>query len=160
DVELAILVLEEAVRPRDDHGTYRVAALDVAVVVDLDPPRGMRRPGRGDQALQQAALSRGIGELAAERLARVGQRVRDQFLLFAAPGSRDFHLEARLDRKRIGQELAFLDSVRQQDEFRRRLVVVELREERGQHLFRGERFVRAGKIGAVAPVLAGAKEEY
>ena len=39
DVELAILVLDEAVRPRHDHGTHRVSALDVAVVVDLDPPR-------------------------------------------------------------------------------------------------------------------------
>src|SRR2546423_5294804 len=50
--------------------------------------------------------------------------------------------------------------MRQQDEFRRWLVVIELREERGQHFLRRERLLCAGKIGAVAPVLAGAEEEY
>ncbi len=50
--------------------------------------------------------------------------------------------------------------VRQQDQLRRRLVVVELRQERGQHLLRRERFLRARKIGAVAPVLSGAEEEH
>ena len=76
DVELAVLVLDEAVRPGHDHGADRVGALDVAVVVDLDPLRRMRQAERGGHALQQPALGRGIGELAAERLARIGQRVR------------------------------------------------------------------------------------
>src|SRR5258708_4809615 len=89
-------------------------------------------------SLPRPALRRGIGQFAAERLARIGQRVRDQFLLFAAPGRGDFHLEARLDGERIGQKLGFLDRMRQQDQPGWRLVVVELREERGQHLFRGE----------------------
>ena len=40
-------------------------------------------------------LRRGIGELAAERLARIGQRVRDQLLLLAALGRRDFDLVVR-----------------------------------------------------------------
>ena len=160
DVELAVLVLDEAVRARHDHGADGIGALDVAVVVDLDPLRRMRQPKRGDHRLQQPSLGRGIGELAAERLARIGQRVRDQFLLFAAPRRGDFHLESGLDRERIGQQFGFFDLVRQQDEFRRRFVVVELREERGQHLFRSKRFLRARKIGAVAPVLSGAKEEH
>ena len=85
--------------------------------------------------------------------------MRDQFLLFAAPWGCDFDLEAGLDRQRIGHQLGFLDRVRQQDELWRRLVVVELREERGQHLFGREGFLRARKIGAVAPVLPGAEEE-
>ena len=84
DVELAVLVFDEAVRPGHDHGADRVGALDMAVVIDLDPPRRMRQPERGGHALQQPALGRGIGELAAERLAGIGERVRDQFLLFAA----------------------------------------------------------------------------
>jgi hypothetical protein len=50
--------------------------------------------------------------------------------------------------------------VRQQDELRRRLVVVELREEGAQHFFRRERLLRAREIGAVAPVLPGAEEEH
>src|SRR6202023_2657602 len=72
----------------------------------------------------------------------------------------DLDPEARLDRQRIGHQPAFLDFVRQQDEFWRRLVVVELRQERGQHLLGGERSLRARKIRAVAPVLPGAKEEH
>ncbi len=35
-------------------------------------------------ALQQAALGRGVAELAAERFARIGQGVADQLLLFTA----------------------------------------------------------------------------
>src|SRR5438445_3546379 len=50
--------------------------------------------------------------------------------------------------------------MRQQYEFRRRLVVVELREERGQHLFRRERLFSAWEVSAIAPVLAGAEEEH
>src|ERR1019366_894734 len=53
----------------------------------------------------------------------------------------------------------FLDGMREQNELRRRLVVVKLREERAQHFLGGERFLRARKIGAVAPVLPGAKKE-
>ena len=55
---------------------------------------------------------------------------------------------------------AVLDLVRDQDQARRRLVVVELRQERRQHFARPERAVGLGKIGAVAPVLPGAEEEH
>ena len=51
-----------------------VGALDVAVVVDLDALRHLRQSERGRHALQQAALGCGIAQLAAERLARIGQR--------------------------------------------------------------------------------------
>ena len=37
DVELAILVLEEPLRPGDDHRADGIGPHDVAVVVDLDP---------------------------------------------------------------------------------------------------------------------------
>src|SRR5579862_5996892 len=50
--------------------------------------------------------------------------------------------------------------VRDQDETRRRLVVVELREERGQNFARAKRAVGPRKIRAVAPVLAGAEKEH
>ena len=92
DVELAVLVLDETVRPRHDHGADRVGALDMAVVVDLDPPQWVRQAERCDQRLQQPALGRGVGELAPQRLARIGQCVRDQFLFFPAFGHRDFDL--------------------------------------------------------------------
>jgi len=50
--------------------------------------------------------------------------------------------------------------MRQQDQLRRRLVVVELREERAQHLAGLEALVGARKVRAVAPVLPGAEEEH
>jgi hypothetical protein len=44
DVELAVLALHEALRPGHDHAAHRVGALDVAVVVDLDPLGRASRP--------------------------------------------------------------------------------------------------------------------
>ena len=51
-------------------------------------------------------------------------------------------------------------SSREEHATRTRLVVVELREERAEHLGRRQGAVGLGKIGAVAPVLAGAEEEH
>jgi hypothetical protein len=39
DVELAVLRFHETLGPGDDHRAHRVGALDVGVVVDLDPLR-------------------------------------------------------------------------------------------------------------------------
>ena len=49
-----------------------------------------------------AGLVRSCGLLA--DFPRIGQRVCDQFLLFAALGRRDFDLEADLDGKGVGQQ--------------------------------------------------------
>ncbi len=84
DVELAILVFLEALRAGDDHGADRIGALDVAVVVDLDALRNARQPERVGQRLEQLLLRRRVGELAAERLARIGERMRDEIALLAA----------------------------------------------------------------------------
>ena len=62
--------------------------------------------------------------------------------------------------ERLGQQRALLDLVREEDAARARLVVVELREERAQHLAGRERAVGLREIGAIAPVLAGAEEEH
>src|SRR6478609_2138394 len=43
DIEFAVLVFLEPLRPGDDHGADGVAALDVAVVVDLDAARRARQ---------------------------------------------------------------------------------------------------------------------
>ena len=117
DVELAVLVLHEAFGTGDDHGADRIGALDVAVVVDLDALRRLRQASVVGQRVEQAALRRGIGELAAERFARIGQRVGDQLLLLAALRRRDLDLVAGLDRQRVGKQLALLDLVREQDGF-------------------------------------------
>ena len=62
--------------------------------------------------------------------------------------------------ERLLQKLLLVHAVRKQDRTRARLVVIELRKEGAQHLGRFHRRVCLGKIGAVAPVLAGAEEEH
>ena len=62
--------------------------------------------------------------------------------------------------KRLGKQRAFLDLVRDEDAARTRLVVIELRKKRAQHLAGGERAIGFGEIGAIAPVLPGAEEEH
>jgi len=75
-----VLVLDEAVRPATIMAPTRWC-LDVAVVVDLRSASAERQ----SELLTEPASSRPcvavIGQFAAERLARIVQRVRDQFLL-------------------------------------------------------------------------------
>ena len=78
-------------------------------------------------------LGRIVGELAAERLARIGERMIDELLLFAAARHIDLDLEAGLGGERGREQLALFDVVGQQDQSWRRLVVVKLREERVQY---------------------------
>ncbi len=61
--------------------------------------------------------------------------------------------------KCFGEQLLIFHAMREQNLLRRRLVIVELRQERTQHLFRRQRFVGTREIGAVAPVLSGPEEE-
>src|ERR1700688_915705 len=62
--------------------------------------------------------------------------------------------------QRLCQQRSILDLIRNEHEPRRRLVIVELGEERGEHLARGQGTIGLGKITAIAPVLPGAEEEY
>ena len=54
DVELAVLVLHEAFRPRDHHAADGIGAHDVGVVVDLDAPRRFGQPEGLREAFEQA----------------------------------------------------------------------------------------------------------
>ncbi len=83
-----------------------------------------------------------------------------QAALLAALRHGNLHLAAGPLGQRLGDEAAFGRLMGQQDQMGRRLVVIELGEERAQHLARLERLVGAGEIGPVAPVLAGAEEEH
>src|SRR5262249_13743728 len=157
DVEPAVLVLAKTLRPRDHHGADRVGALDVTVVVDLDAPQRLREPERLRETGEQTLPRRCVREVAAERLARIGKAVIDQILLLTAPRHRDLDLMAALDRERLGEQRAIGPPVRQEDAARRWLVIVELGEKRAEHLAGLERAVGLGKVGAVAPVLAGAE---
>ena len=106
----------------------------MAVVVDLDAPRRARQAEGLGKLPQQLLLRGGFGELAPKRLARVGERVLDQILFLAALRQQDLDLVAALGGKRLRQQFAVLDVVGDQDQPRARLVVVELREERAEHL--------------------------
>ncbi len=84
----------------------------------------------------------------------------DQLALLATHRPRHRDLVPGAQRQRLGQQPARGDLVREQDELRRRLVVVELGDKGFQHLLHREALVGAGEIGAVAPIVAVAEEEH
>src|SRR5260370_40061813 len=109
DVELAVLVLTQALRSRDDHGADRIRALDMTIVVDLNAAR-RPCPGEGPGERGEAPLLGGrLGKLAAERLAGVGERVLDNVALSASARHEDLHLAVALDGERLRQQFAVLD---------------------------------------------------
>src|SRR6202030_2665958 len=116
-------------------------ALYVAVVVNLDAPGRMRQPEGVGKRREQPLLRRRLGELAAERLAGIGERMLDQILLLAALRHHDLDPPAALDAERFADQGAIGDVVREEDEARARLVVVELGDEGAEHVLGAERAV-------------------
>src|SRR5262249_2910912 len=109
---------------------------------------------------EEALLRRGFCELAAERLARVGERMLHQVFLLATLRDQHFHAAAALHAERFADQHSIGHVVRHEDATRRRLIVVKLSDERAEHVLGSERAVGAREICAVAPVLSGAEEEY
>ena len=72
--------------PGDDHGAIGVAALEMAVVIDLDALGDLLQAERLLHALQQMALGGVLRHAPGQRLAGVGQGVVDQI----APGAADW----------------------------------------------------------------------
>src|SRR5690606_8077661 len=95
----------------------------------------------------------------AERLARILQRMFDELALLAAPRHGDFDPAPGAGTQRLLQQFALLRLLRQEDEARARLVVIELRQEGGEDLAGRRAGAGARKMRAVAPVLARAEEE-
>ena len=162
DVERAVMAFHEAFRPRDDHRADRVRPHDVGIVVDLDAAQrafdaeGSRRARPA--ASPGSALS---ASLRAKRLAGIlAARLIDELAFLAALRHGDLDAWPARSSKASVEQAAILDLVRQQDEPRRRLVRVELREKGAEHLAGVEALVGAREIGAVAPVLTGAEEEH
>src|SRR5690606_128820 len=108
---------------------------------------------------EQRLLRRALGELAAQRLTGVLQGVVHQGALFPASGNphRDLAAEARgerfLDQRRLARLMA------QQDQPRRRAVLVELTDEGLEHFGVRKACVGAWPVGVVAPVLVGAEAD-
>src|SRR5690242_3668754 len=159
DVEFAVGVFHQPIGTGNDHRADRVAALDMAVVVDLDAiERPVQTECLGD-AVEQLPLRRAFGEPAAERLARGQHDAVDEPLLVAALRNRE--LDAPTPQgQRLFDKLLLNERMAQQHDRRFRLVVVELADKRGQHLLDRELSVMPRKIGAVAPVLAAAEKEH
>jgi len=131
----------------------------VAVVVDFDAARRARQVESLGKLSEELLLRARLGEFPPERFARISECMLDQILLLAALRLRDFDLVAGFCAERFGKQRAILDVVRDQDQPRRRPLVIELAEKRGENFFRSDRAIGFGKIGAVAPVLSGAEEE-
>ena len=152
--------LHEARGAGDDHAADRVRAGDVRIVVDLDPPGGTIEAEGLSQGRQQLALGGGVGEPPGQGLLGVALGVVDEVLPLAAARAVDLHTVLDPARQRGGHQLRILDEVAGQDRARRRLVVVELSDERAEHLVGRHGPVGLREIGPVAPVLEIPEEEH
>src|SRR2546426_668041 len=72
----------------------------------------------------------------------------------------ELYLASGPDRQRLRDQIGLGECMAQQEQARRRLIVVELADEGGEHLLDGQLAVMTGEIGAVAPILPAAEEEY
>src|SRR5260221_9800382 len=160
DVEFAVRALHQAFGPGDDHRADRIGALDVAVVVDLDAARRRLEAERGGDPFEQLALRGALRDATAERLARVVEGVAEKTRALAALGHQQRDLALGADGQRLGDQLGLGERLAEQDQGRRRLVVVELADEGGEHLLDRQLPVVAGEIGTIAPILPTAEEEY
>ena len=106
DVELAVVVLAEALRPRDDHRAGRVRAHDVAVVVNLDPLGYVGQLERIGELAQDLALGGRLREPTVERFLGIALRLLHQLSPRAA--LRDFDDDLALGplRQRLFEQLA------------------------------------------------------
>src|SRR5471032_2294895 len=83
-----------------------------------------------------------------------------QVLALSALWNADLNFATALGAERVAEQLAFLEFMRHQHQPRRRLVVVELRHEGAEYFGSAQRAIGLREIGAIAPVLSGAKEEH
>ena len=159
DVELAVLVFHHAFRPRHDHRADGIGALDMRVVVNLDPLGRLGQVKGIGQPLQELGLGRRLGHLAGKAFARIAQGPVDQFGLLTPFRHQEFDLTAQLAAQRLGHQIGVLDLIAE-DQLPRRLAgVVELADEGLQHLGGVDLAPDPGVIVVVAPVLVGADEE-
>ena len=94
DVEFAVGVFHQPVGARDDHRAYRVAALDMAVVVDFDAVERAFETECLDDAIEQLPLRGTLGKTAPERLACRQHDTVDEALFVATLRHRELHAHA------------------------------------------------------------------
>ncbi len=159
DVELAVLVLDEAFGAGNDHRAHGLGALDVAVVVNLDPARHLGQFEELGQFAQGSRLGTAFGQSPVERLHGVAAGLLHQPPPVATLGDGDLDLPAGQFGQRLFQQVAVGQRAVDQDRARRRHFLVELHQDAGQHLVLGHVLRVGGEEGAVAPVLPAAHEE-
>ncbi len=115
---------------------------------------------RFSHAVEQFRDAAGFRHAPAKRFARIEQGGVDDVLFFAALRRADFDLAVELKRQRFLQQFAIARLGADQDQLGRFAVLVKLRDEGGEDIGRGFLGIVAWKIGAVAPVLAGAEEKH
>src|SRR5215208_572239 len=159
-VEFAVLVFDEAFGPRDDHGTHGLGTLDVGIVEDLDPPGPGVQTEDPCDAVEQPRLRLRFSEPAAECLLGIGKGMIDERAFFTALRHKNLDAPSGTGAESLRKQVLFFDRMGEEDEWGQGLVVIELGEERAEDFGLGEAFIGTGKIGAIAPVLTCAEEEY
>ena len=159
-IELPILIAHEPFRPRHDHGADRIGAGNMAVVEHLDALGALLQIEQLGKPGKDRRLRGRLGEPPRQGLAGVDEGMRHELALLAALRGFDPDLVAGAQRQRVGKQSPPGDLMGEQHELRRRLVVIELGNEGFEHLFHREALVGTGKVGAVAPIVAGAEEEH
>ena len=159
-IELPILIADEPFRACHDHGADRIGAGNVAVVEHLDALRALLQLEQLGKPGKDRRLRGGLGKPPRRDFARVHEGMRHELALLAALRGLDPDLVARAQGQGFGKQSPSGNLVRQQYKLRRRLVVIELGNEGFEHLFHRETLVGAGKVRAVAPIVAGAEEEH
>src|SRR5262249_12907976 len=134
-------------------------ALDVAVVVDLDPVERRLKPEGGGDSVEQLTLRGALGQPSAERLSRRRGDAVDQLLFVAALRHRQRD-PAAAQRQRLLHQSLLDQAMAEQQQRRLWPIVIELTDKAGQHLFDAELAVVAREVGAVAPIVATAEKEY
>ena len=149
----------EAVRARHDHRADGVRPHDMGIIVDLDPARRAGEAESLGERGEELRLRGGLGQFASQRLAGILPGVFDEIPFFALSRHGDLDSVAGAFAQGLREHAAILDFVGKQNQARRRLVRVKLREKGIEDLARREALVGARKIGAIAPILIGPEKK-
>ena len=103
-VELAILRFDEAFGARHDHGTHRVRAGDMAVVIDLNALGRLVQVEQFGEPGEHRCLRSGFGKTPGQGLAGIDQGMIHQLALLAALGRGHGDLVAGFQFKRFGEQ--------------------------------------------------------
>lgn len=157
--EFSICLFVETLDVRDNHRADGLAALDVGIVENFDAARRRGKAEAFGEFFQQG-ISIGIAhKIASEGFLRVFPDLQDEFTFLPPLRRCDFNAVAAVLRQGFLQKFLSGNGLVEQDEFRRRAVVIKLREKSLENFGAALFGAVSWKIFAVAPVLTGSKEK-